>query len=278
LDRTGTIGMLIPDITNPFFTNLVAHVEHDLQAEGMQLLLCSSDGRVELEAARLNLLQASQVDAVLVSPSDENLSLPELLQAQSSVPVVQIDQRVRGLNADWVGMDESLAAQLLVSHVTSHGAHTAAYIGGAPVDSSARSRLDAIQRNCGQFGLELAQDRLFLGPISEAWGREAGSKIGAAQLPDVVFCGADVIAYGLLQSFDELGVDVPGDVMVTGVDDVPYSSHSRIALTTIRQPFEAIAHTAVGAVMSKLGGQTDLTEAALKPTLIERRSTSVAEE
>jgi DNA-binding LacI/PurR family transcriptional regulator len=65
--------------------------------------------------------------------------------------------------------------------------------------------------------------------------------------------------------------------MVTGVDDVPYSSHSRIALTTIRQPFAAIAQTAVAAVMARLGGQTDRTEAALKPTLIERRSTSVGE-
>jgi LacI family transcriptional regulator len=275
-ERTTNVGMIVPDLSNPFFTLLVEGVEHRLQDLQISLLLCSSHGDVTIEAARLRSLQRSQVEVVLISPTHEFESAQALKTISRTVPLVQIDQFADGVETDWIGLDDALAMRRLIRHVVERGARHAAYIGGSATDSSARARLDAVRAECRRQGVTLEERDVLLGSVTIAWGETASQQLHeSGPLPDVVICGADVIAYGALQCFDRLGVTVPSDVMVTGFDDIAFSALTRLSLTTIRQPIDAIAAAAVAVVQNLMGGDPPRPpqRSVLEPELIVRAST-----
>ncbi|MDQ1553330.1 MAG: LacI family transcriptional regulator [Microbacteriaceae bacterium] len=276
-ERTTNVGMIVPDLSNPFFTLLVEGVEHRLQDLQISLLLCSSHGDVTIEAERLRSLQRSQVEVVLISPTHEFESAHALKTIARTVPLIQIDQFADGVETDWVGLDDALAMRTLIQHVVERGARTAAYIGGSATDSSARSRLDAARAECLRQGVALDERNVLLGSVTIAGGEAASQRLSeSGALPDVVICGADVIAYGVLQGFDRLGIKVPADVMVTGFDDIAFSALTRLSLTTIRQPIDAIAEAAVSVVQNLMGDAPPRPphRSVLQPELIVRDSTN----
>ncbi|TFV55304.1 LacI family transcriptional regulator [Geodermatophilus sp. DF01-2] len=274
-NRTDTVGMVVPSIANPFFTALVESVEHALQDAGQQLFLCSSRSDPALEAQRLRSLVARQVDGIVISPVHGTESTEAVAWAARELPLVQVDRYVTGVDSDWVGVDDDTALRLVVDHLAGRHVRSAAFVSSQLTNSSTELRLAGFQQHTDRAGIAVEDGQVLLGEYSIAWGRTAGERIlRSAHRPDAVVCADDLIAFGVLQACHDLGLDVPGDVLVTGFDDIPYAALSAPPLTTIHQPQEQIAAEAVRLLQRALGREAGPpTRIALPPDLVVRQST-----
>ena len=201
---TNTIGLVIPQISNPFFPTLVESIEWQLQSTTRQLLLCDSRGDPELEQLRLQALVDRQVDGIMISPCDAVRSAEAVHAAALEVPLVQIDRRITGDATDWVGVDDEVGMRLVVEHVARAGAHR----------GLRRLGTDELLR-------AVAPGRFYF-PVLGLWSQDLGAapwglhrRLGnqaarvlleGKRVPDAVVCGNDLIAIGLLRQFLLAGV------------------------------------------------------------------------
>ncbi|WP_020380319.1 LacI family DNA-binding transcriptional regulator [Nocardiopsis potens] len=272
---TRTIGMVVPLISNPFFSTLVEEVEREAELGDRCLLLATSHYDPEAEARRLRTLLDRQVDALVVIPCHQERSREAFEAAARRVPAVQLDLSVDGTTASWVGVDNGAGILRLVDHLVEQGARSLAYIGSEPTDSSARARLDGYRRASARC--PGPADRVLLGDFSLEWGRAAARRLldGGAPLPDGVVCGNDTIALGVLRELSAGGVRVPAEVMVGGFDDIPFAALAEPALTTVRQPQDRLAAEALRTVIGMLeGGAEPNRRVAVVPELVARASTA----
>ncbi|MDQ7911117.1 LacI family DNA-binding transcriptional regulator [Phytohabitans sp. ZYX-F-186] len=273
-DRTSTVGIVVPDLGNPFFTLLVDGLERRIQELGMSLHLSSSHNDPKIEAERVRSFIAARVEVLIITPVHVERSGAILREAAEQVPVVQLDQYADGVDSDWVGLAEEVGMRLVVEHLAAQGVRRAVYVGAVPTDSSSRERHKVACRVAAGLGIDMPADDRLLGSFSAEWGRRAASLIASGPLPDAVSCGADIVAFGILEGFDAVGIRVPDDVLLTGFDDIPFSSHPRLSITTVRQPIAEIAASAVKIldeiVNSASGRQPQ--RIALPPELVVRDS------
>jgi LacI family transcriptional regulator len=267
--------MVVPSITNPFFTSLVEGVEHALQDSGRQLFLCSSRSDPALEAQRLRSLVARQVDGIVISPVHGTESTVAVLWAAGELPLVQVDRYVTGVESDWVGVDDDAALRLLLEHLAERDVRSAAFVSSELTSSSTELRVAGFQEHSVRLGIGLAPGGMLLGEYSIEWGRAAMQRLLAGpSLPDAVVCADDLIALGVLQTCTAGGVRVPDDLLVTGFDDIPFAALSDPPLTTVRQPQAEIAAEAVRLLAdAERAGERPLTRLALQPSLVVRAST-----
>lgn len=249
--ETGTVGMVVPYISNPYFPAIVEGVERELALDGRQLLLCDSQGSVEVEGSRLAALVSRRVDGLLVIACDSTHSADNLARAAAAVPVVQIDRLVAGSSTDFVGTDNAEGVRVLVDHLHAAGARSFAFVSALPTTSSAAARLDAYRSCMGRIAPDSAE-RLLLKDFSYEWGQSAAGELRDGGLPDAVLCGADLIALGLLSELSSHGVRVPDEVLVTGYDDIGFASLSNPALTTMRQPVGELGAESVRLLRARL--------------------------
>ncbi|HLU71816.1 MAG TPA: LacI family DNA-binding transcriptional regulator [Nonomuraea sp.] len=273
---TGTIGMVVPGIGNPFFTTIVEAVERELQNFGTDLLLCSSQSSPEVEARRLETLLARRVDGLIISPCGIEASVPAVLDAARRVPLVQLDRHIEGGGADWVGVDDEAGMSQAVDHVAAGGAHSVVFVGSRLLNSSARLRLDGFERAAARAGMEARTP--LLGDFTLEWGIEAGRRLlDDGPLPDAVVCGNDEIAVGLLRSLRTGGTRIPEDVSVVGFDDVGHATMCDPPLTTVRQPVEEMAAEAVRLLgQIKAGDPRPAQRIAIAPSIVVRQTSRPA--
>jgi LacI family transcriptional regulator len=276
-NSTGNIGMLVPSISNPFFTALVEQVEHHLARADLNLFLCDSRNDVATEATRLISLTRGSVDGILVSPCDATQSRAALDRATRIVPIVQIDRHVAGVGTDWVGLDDRHAMRVIAEHLASRGVRTIAFVTSIMGSSSAQDRLESTRRSCAELGILIPDNLVLDGDFSLEWGARAADKLlnSGEAMPDAIICSDDLIALGLSGRLAERGVRVPDDVLITGFDDIEYASLNTPSLTTLRQPLRQIAEEAVRLLRENIdNADRARTSLALRGELIVRRSTT----
>lgn len=274
--RSDTIGMVVPDIANPFFTALVKNVDHVLAQRGWQMLLCDAQSCPRTEADRLASLINRRVDGIIISPTNETDSGPAVRAAAARVPVVQIDRRARDTDTDWVGIDDDFAESLIVAHLCALGVSSAAFVSAMPTDSSTELRQAGFLKHAQSQGLVVDSDLILLGEYSVEWGERAGAEIlKSVNRPAAIVCGNDLIALGVLKACRDAGAAVPGEVVVTGFDDIPFSALSTPPLTTIAQPLRDIAVEGVRLLAQAIDGRatTPTIRASLGSRLVVREST-----
>ncbi|GAA3378861.1 LacI family DNA-binding transcriptional regulator [Streptomyces sannanensis] len=271
---TGTIGLVLPQITNPFFPSLVREVEHALHAEGRAVLLADCDDDPKTEAARITTLLDRQVDALLVIPVDEKHSRDAVATAAARVPLVLLDRGCGPGVADSVATDNTTGMALVLDHLAATGRRRVCFVGAAGTGSAAVERLAAYEAGAGALDPQ-ASGRVELGDFSLEWGRAAVDRILPFR-PDAVVCANDLIAVGVLQRLRQLGVDVPGEIAVTGFDDIPMADLADPALTTVRQPVRELAAEAAHLLGHRLAGQKDgpRRSVRLAPELVVRASSA----
>jgi LacI family transcriptional regulator len=276
--RTDTVGMLVPSISNPFFTSLVESVEHVLEREGKELFLCDARSDPVVEARRLASLVARNVDGIIVSPSHGTESGPAVQQTADRLPLVQLDRFVGGTNTDWVGVDDVAAMRQVMDHLHEGGARSAAFVGSLLTNSSTEQRFTGFRRRAEELGMSVHPEQVLLGDYSVDWGEVAAARlVEARDLPDAIVCADDLIALGVTRACRAHGVAVPGRVQVTGYDNIEFSRLGEPALTTVDQPRDRIAEEAVrllaAASRAEAAGRGPSAHIALVPTLVVRDST-----
>lgn len=230
--RTHTIGALLPDLYGEFFSELIRGIDQAARARGLHLLVSSSHDGAEDAAAALRAMRG-RVDGMLILSSRADLkflhaNLPEAL------PTVLLNSPVQSPQYSVLNIDNEGGARAMVRHLVDSGLRDIAFIGG-PTDN-----FDAQQREYGYRTAmaELAPGcgtQVIAGDFTEEAGYRAGRELLAqAKRPRAVFAGNDMMAVGCLYAFKEAGLDVPGDVVVTGFDDIPIARYVSPSLTTVR--------------------------------------------
>ena len=271
--RTDTIGMVVPSISNPYFLAAVDAVEQALAETDRSLILCDSRESVATEAARIDLLVNRMVDGLVVIPVSAQDSVPALRSAADEVAVTQFDRIAEAAGTDFVGGDNADGVRQCIEHLQERGCRTFAYIGARPTTSTAAERLRAFTSLAGPG--TPADRGVLLGDFTADWGRRAAQTLLAdGPLPDAIVCGADVIAVALLTTLRAAGVGVPDDVKVVSYDDSELGMLTVPRLTSVHQPVDAMAVEAVRLLdQRRLDGQRPVRKSIFAPTIVVREST-----
>jgi LacI family transcriptional regulator len=270
---TGTVGMVVPQISNPFFTALVQAVERSLHRSGHGLLLCDGEESPEVEAERVRTLLARQVDGLLIVPYDAEQSAACVREAANEVPVVQLDRVVSGAKSDSVAVDNELGMAEMVHHLAIQGYQQLAFVGSQPTNSTAAERLRAYLAHAGARD-EQNRHRVLLGDFSTAWGQKAGGDIVAGEMPAAIVCGNDLIALGVLDALLGHGLHVPDDIALAGFDDIAFATLIRPTLTSVRQPVDELGAEAVRTLLSRLSRKDGMPrKIRIQPEIVPRQST-----
>ncbi|MBF4510412.1 MAG: LacI family DNA-binding transcriptional regulator [Aeromicrobium sp.] len=272
--RTNTVGMIVPEIENPFFPAIVEAVERRLQGSGRDLFLCDAQQDVAIERHRARALANRQVDGLIIVPVSSTASRATLVEVTERTPVVQVDRYVQEYPADWVGVDDQHGISLAVEHVMALGATRVAFVSAALESSSAQARHAGFERMIERNGLPHDTPRL-LGTFRAEWGRAAAIELLAhPPMPDAVVCGNDEIAVGVLGEFRRKRVRVPEDVLVTGFDDIRFAQLADPPLTTVRQPGDQLAAECIRLLDARMADRdTPIQRVAIAPSLVIREST-----
>ncbi|MFD9903587.1 LacI family DNA-binding transcriptional regulator [Streptomyces sp. NPDC059063] len=251
---TGTVGLVLPQITNPFYPALVRELTHALDAEGRAVLLADCDDDPVAEARHIDDLLSRRVDALLVIPADERRSREAVAAAAARVPLVLMDRGCGPGVADSVAVDNAAGMALVLDHLAAIGRRRVCFAGAGGTVSAAAERRAAYAAGAGALD-PAAPGRVALGDFSVEWGRAAVDQLWDDR-PDALVCANDLIAIGALQRLQELGADVPGDVAVTGFDDIPMAALSAPGITTVRQPVPELAAEATQLLSRRLAEGT----------------------
>jgi DNA-binding LacI/PurR family transcriptional regulator len=269
---TQTIALLLPDITNPFYAELVSGIQQ-LMLEGDQsMLLCTTNGDPEQEARYLRLLRAKHVDGALV----DGLGLaPERIAAfvEDGFPIVCLDRDVDFPTIPVVQVDNRLGARIATDYLVSLGHTRIAHITGAPARIS-DERVGGYREALQTAGLEPHPELIAAGDFTEAGGHAAmRSLLESSARFTAVFCANDLSAMGALGSVLSSGRKVPLDLSIVGFDDVRLAPYTSPPLTTIHQPAAEIARYATELLLALIRGeQPGSMRRLFAPTLIVRAS------
>jgi LacI family transcriptional regulator len=247
---SGTVGMLVPDIENPFFPALMRAVQGALVRERLGLFFCDADSCPQREAERLDELLDRQVDGLIISSVHAQRSRDAIRAAADRVPVVQVD-RVVDAPTDAVGVDQAGMIRSVVDHLRSAGRTRFAFITSGEMISPVTERLAGYrQALAGDPG---ALARIQVGDLTAEWGAAAATALLAngEPLPDALICANDLIAIGAMRTLRHAGVGVPGDVAIAGIDDTPFARIAEPTLTTVRQPVGQIGDEAVRMLLTR---------------------------
>jgi DNA-binding LacI/PurR family transcriptional regulator len=272
--RADAIGLIVPDILNPFFA-LVAHgIEEEARQRDSVLVLCSSDFDTRREADYARLLRARRLDGV-VHLSGTGLPPPALLRLAESAPLVVVDERVPGLDRPFVGSDNRRGARVVAEHVLAAGHRRIAIVAGPSSLWTAEQRLTGYRDAIAAAGVDPASIPVAVGDYRLESGRDAAARLLAgppASRPTALLVANDLMALGCLQHCLEAGLSVPGDVGVVGYDDVPVATIVRPALTTVRQPAREMGRAAATLLLDEIEGSESVGNIDLPAELVVRDS------
>jgi len=273
--RTDTIGLVVPDNSNPFFAALARWIEEAGFESGYTTILANSNERPDREHRYVSTLVSKRVDGLILSPSRGDHSTLTRLLLSANIPVVVVDRDAALPNADVVLYDNEGGSEEATRYLLELG-HTRIGCVAGPADaSSATERVRGFRNAIAEAGLP-AQ------PVVEADFHFSGGREATARLLErgadftALFAANDLMAAGAVRELHSRGISVPGDVSVIGFDDAPLAEMISPALTTMRQPLQEMAQAAVSLLLSRLtdadSGQP--TRRVLPTTLVIRESTA----
>jgi LacI family transcriptional regulator len=274
--RSRTIGLVVLDIANPFFTDVARGVEDVAGAAGLAVMLCNSDDQAAKEAAHLDVLTEQRVQGVLITPTRELSPHVEALRSRGT-PVVLLDRRVTGSDQCAVAVDDLLGGRLAADHLLERGHRRIAFVGGSSGLPQVQERLDGVTaavHESADAGAALTV--LSPGTLTVAGGREAAAQIlglPAGRRPTAAVCANDLIALGVLQEMVRHGVQVPEDFAIVGYDDIDFAAAAAVPLTSVRRPRVELGRRAAELLLDEAGGRAHAHEQPVfEPTLVVRES------
>jgi LacI family transcriptional regulator len=226
------VGVLVPDIANPFFTDVVRGIGDALRDDGYMLILCNSDDDSDLEASYLRLLAAQQVSGVIVAPADSLRSdLSEL--TSTGVPVVVIDRLAGSGDFDSVVFDNRSGASQLTTRFLEAGRTRVAHIAGPLRTFTGSARREGYRAALETAGVAVDESLVVEGDYSEEGGyRAARALLAASSPPDAIVIANNAMTLGAIRALTELGVD-PATTALASFDPVPWSTSQRYSLAVL---------------------------------------------
>jgi DNA-binding LacI/PurR family transcriptional regulator len=268
---TRTLGVVLSDIENPFFSRALRGISDVARREGYEVVLVNTDEDLENERNAVRMLTGKRVEGLVVSPSDGDDTSHLMAAIRAGTPVVLLDRRISGLPADTVGIDNRSAARDATARLLQLGHRRIALVTGADPRSAERlARLRGVERAIGTTaGLRAAgyRDALVAAGVepdpqyvsAEGFRREDAARATSRLLrlpepPTAVIALDSLLSLGALQAFAELGVSCPGTVSLIGFDDADWAEAVSPPLTVVAQPVYEIGTQACERLLARVAG------------------------
>jgi len=254
--RSRTVAIVVLDVSNPFFTDVVAGAESVVEAGGGMLIVCNSGEDPSREHRHLDMLEEQRVQGLLITPVSDGPQ-PRLERfIERGIPVVLVDRGAASTSRCSVAVDDVLGGRLAATHLLDAGHRHLAFVGGPMAIRQVADRYHGATDALAGSAAELA-----------ALPRESR--------PTAVFCANDLLALGVLQGAISRGLRVPDDLAIVGYDDIEFAAAAAVPLSSVRQPRELLGRTAAELLAEEVAGDETTHEhrhAAFQPDLIVRRS------
>ncbi len=274
--RSGTIGLVLPDLTNPLFPPIVRGVDDELAAAGYSALIVNTDNDPERERKLVSSLRSRNVEGLIVATA--RLDHPLLTQLRGEgVPMVLVNRRTEDLDIPCVIADDATGVAMAVKHLADLGHRRIAHLAGPLNTSTGVVRANAFHAAVRDLGLE---DDPALVAEAEYWIETDGASAMRGLLDTgveftAVVAGNDLIALGCYDVFAERGIDCPQDVSVVGFNDMPFLDKLRPPLTSVAVPHHQIGVEAARMLLEIINEPDRPPRSVLLPvTLVVRGSTA----
>jgi LacI family transcriptional regulator len=274
--RTFTIGLLISDIQNTFFTSVVRGIEDVALSRGYHLFLCNTDEDAAREDEYLEELIKKQVDGLIVASSAPRHNHARRLRAEN-LPFVFMDREIEGVNADALRVDNWLGMRLIAEHLTNLGHERIGMISGPLDKASGYERYRGLQTALANLGRRLEDSLVRFGDFRTASGREGASELlRLSPPPTALVIANNQMTLGALLAIQQMGIRIPNDLSVVGFDDPEWAPLTNPPLTTLAQPTYEMGGKAMRMLLDRIEGNSDenATKVLLEPWLVVRGSTA----
>lgn len=271
--KLGMIGLLVPDITNPFFSGLAREIEHALREHGMTVQLCDSAEDPASELALLRQMLGRRLDGMILAPVGVQTKELQTAVESTAMPVVAIDRILPQLNVPTVSLDNAGAGELAARHLFEAGHREIGCLRGAPDSHADVERFRGVSEALQRSGLTLNPAFVAGAGYTRDSGLEgAESILSSSERPTamITLSGQGILA--LLEVAERLHIRIPEDVSVVAFDEQPWSPFVKPPLTTIEQPVQAMANRAVSLLIEALGASTPEDRVMLPAKIIPRQS------
>ncbi|HEY9412006.1 MAG TPA: LacI family DNA-binding transcriptional regulator [Jiangellaceae bacterium] len=275
--RSRMIGLVVPDITNPFFAEVARGAVDAASQQGYVVVLCNSDQDIGKQDGYLDVLEEQRVAGVLINPIGKIPSRLGRLRDRGS-GVVLVDRTAKVSEYSSVAVDDVRGGQVAVEHLLASGARTVAMVNGPATLRQCADRRRGARKALDKAG-RAADDlvEVSMETMSIHAGVAAAERLLALDIrPDAVFCANDLMAIGVTRRLTEAGLNVPDDVAVAGYDDVELAAEAPIPLTSIGQPKYELGQVAAELLLKEIAGGPDARHERIvfQPHLTERQSTA----
>jgi len=243
--RSRTVGLVVLDVANPFFTDLAQGAEELAYEHDTVVMLCNSAADPVREGHHLDQLEQQRVLGILITPFESNNPSLRSLTAKG-IPVVLVDRAANGGHCS-VSVDDRLGGRLAGEHLIERGHRRIAFIGGPLRVQQVADRLVGVT-NAVEAASGVVLETVEVEGMKPADGREVGERIARLprrSRPTAVFCANDLLALGFLQAMAAEGLRVPQDMAIVGYDDIAFAATAAVPLSSVRQPAALLGRTAI---------------------------------
>lgn len=266
---TKTLGIIIPDVMNLFFSELARGIEDAAERMGYSVILCNSDNKISKEEKYIQVLQEKMVDGIILTASEQSVSRS---LKRRNTPMVLLDRDIL-IDSD-VGriiVDNEEGAYNATKYLINKGCKNIGFISSKQINKSSGQRLKGYENALLDNNFDVDKEKIYLQNYTIETGYKGTLKLIGNKI-DGICCANDLIAIGAIQALKEKNIKVPEEVRIIGFDDIQISQYVDPPLTTIKQPIYEMGEEAVKMLITIIEGKGVGRTKVLKTTLVERMS------
>ncbi len=270
--RTKTIGVVLPDSANPFYSEVLKGIESEAKKHGYQIVLTNTERNYESEKEGIFALLQRRIDGLLVSPVQErDDDIRELIKL--NIPFVIVGRHFEKIKVDEVYNDEIKGGYLATEYLIKKGYKKILMLNGYLHKSPAKMRLEGYKKALGKYGIKFDSELVIIGDIDFTDGyNQIKNAIKSEKSFDSIFAYNDMLALGAIKVLKEEKIKVPEDIGVVGYDDILFASISAPALTTVMIKKQELGARSFKLLMERIEGRKDTKKEILDVELIVRES------
>lgn len=263
------IGIIIPDILNPFFAKLLKSLEDSFKKANYSVLVINTDENLQKDIDAIRSLASKGIDGLIYALSDDTSNIEERKQAlrELKCPVVLIDRVLYGTEFNTIRFDNELGGYLATNYLISRGYRKIAHISARKISVNGLNREEGYKKALMNAKIDLVDELVIDGDYSFESGYQAIDKIRGKNV-DAIFAANDMMAYGAMKRLKELGVSVGEDICIVGYDNLAISDMFDIPLTTIDQDVNQVASVGAETLISLINKEATEKDVIIDPVLI----------
>lgn len=276
-DRTNTLGMMIPNNSNPYFAEVIQGIEDASFKLGYNIILCNSYDDPKKQAAYIRVLMEKRIDGLILVSSGSDEELTRLL-ADEAIPKVLVDREVSGVVADFIESDHEQGGFEACKYLIGLGHKRIACVGGPAALLPSQARISGYLRALSEAGIAFAPEYLVHSDFTSQGGFAAFQQLLRLPAPPTaIFASNDLMAIGGICAANQAGIAIPRQLSVIGYDDIALASFSTPPLSTIAQPKHEIGTLTASVLVERIQNpEAPVRREMLQTRLIVRQSTAAA--